>query len=179
MRTVPRGARRGSIRTGWDDEVPAEKEAVALAAKVGIDLPDRPAGHVPRLPAEPTDLDDAALMRLFRELMEWSTYADARLAVAEVEERSLVDTLDLTKARLMLHHRGEDEKTMTAAKGRMAEDPEYVEAKQAVDEIYARRKVLGTLAESLDRRSTFLSRELTRRVGRDPRDQRNGKWGGG
>lgn len=177
-RAVARGARRGSISRGWDSVTTVEKSAAELAASVGLDLPDRPVGGVPALPQDPTLLDDSGLMSLFTELTAWLAYANARFAVAEVEEQLADDSLDRVKAISTLRHMAEDEKTMTKAKARMHDDPEYLAAKAAVDEVYHRRKILGTLQDSIDRKVTLLSRELTRRVGREPREARAGRWSG-
>lgn len=98
--------------------------------------------------------------------------------MAEVEERIAADILERCKAISLLHAQGSSEKTMTMAKARTQEDPDYVKAKEHADEIYARRKVLGTLAATIEGRSTLLSRELTRRVSRSPQEKRSDRWAG-
>jgi hypothetical protein len=53
---------------------------------------------------------------------------------------------------------------------------DYVAAKKKVMQTYGFRKMLGAIYNATDEKNKLISRELTRRVGRDPREQRNGKW---
>jgi hypothetical protein len=67
-------------------------------------------------------------------------------------------------------------KSVTAAKAKVFEDPDYLAAKEKQEQAYAYRKISQTLHETADKRATVLSRELTRRVGREPRESRAGRW---
>jgi hypothetical protein len=101
-------------------------------------------------------------------------YTGGRLAAAEVDEKSCADTLERHKALSAV--KNASEKTVTAAKARAFEDPEYVKAQEDKQTAFAYRRMLQTIYDSADRRATLLSRELTRRVGRSDRDSRASRW---
>jgi hypothetical protein len=90
-----------------------------------------------------------------------------------VDEKSCADTLEAHKALSAVRNNGE--KTVTAAKAKAYEDPEYVAAQDAKTTAYAYRKMLQAVYDSADRKNTLLSRELTRRVGRGDREARAGR----
>lgn len=64
---------------------------------------------------------------------------------------------------------------VTLQKARAASDPEIVEARQQFDEAYAYRKLVESIANSMERNAQMLSRELTRRTSfdRTPRRSRH------
>jgi hypothetical protein len=112
-------------------------------------------------------------MTLFTRTTAWVEYTGSRLAAAEVDEKSTVDTLERHKALSAV--RNASEKTVTAARARAYEDPEYLEAQEAKTRAYAYRKLLQAVHDSAERKNTLLSRELTRRVGRGDREARAGR----
>ncbi len=103
-------------------------------------------------------------------------YQATHLSVAEVEEEFF--EADVKKREAISTAANSGEKTVAAAKAKVHEDPDYVEAKQHHLEAYAHVKILRAVMESTERKNTLVSRELTRRVGRDPREGRNNRWGG-
>lgn len=113
-------------------------------------------------------------MSLFREFTEWVAYQGAQLAIAEVEEQSAVE--DVKRMETMSAARNSGAKTVTAAKAAIWEDSGYIDARDAQFRAQAYKKMLGGIYEATEKKQVLLSRELTRRVGRDPRDNRNGKW---
>lgn len=161
------------VTSTWDLLTPSGKAAGALEDRE-LFLPTRPQGNVPALPDDPTELHDSALMSLFSSLTEWVGYMGTQLAAAEVDERSSSDALEQHKALSAV--RNASEKTVTAAKARAYEDPAFVEAQEAYRERHAYRKLLEGLYKATEAKSTLLSRELTRRVGREPREGRAGRW---
>lgn len=147
--------------------------AVVSLREQGVVMPHRPPHDIPELPEELTDLDDAALMRLFVRLTRWTEYMGVQLAAAEVDEKSSVDQLEWKRAVAIA---GSSAKSVTAAKAEAADDEDTRAAKNVKDEAYAFRKMVGAIYDSTDRKAQVVSRELTRRVGRDPRENRAGRW---
>ena len=92
-----------------------------------------------------------------------------QLAAAEVDERSLDVLLDRAKARAI---GTSTEKSVTARKASAGEDSGVQEAQEVRDEAHAYRKMVEALHQNIDRNTFLLSREITRRVGRDPRSSR-------
>jgi hypothetical protein len=113
-------------------------------------------------------------MSLMAQTTEWLAYMGATLAAAEVDESSAADAVDKHKALSAVLNA--DAKTVTAAKAQAWTDDEFVAAKARLSEAYAYRKMLGALYEATDRKAVLLSREVTRRVGREPREQRVGRY---
>ena len=165
--------RRETPASNWDLFGPAAV-AVAQLSKQEIDLPERPEERAPRLPEDPTDLTDAALMELFVKMTNWSSYTDSMLAVAEVNESSA--EADVKRLEALSAAANAGQKNVTTAKAKAYEDPEYIDAKNAMTEAYAFRKIASALHDQAEKRATLLSRELTRRVGREPRESRAGRW---
>jgi len=126
------------------------------------------------LPEDPTDLTDPELMTLFREFTEWVAYQGAQLAIADVEEQSAVE--DVKRMETMSAARNSGAKTVTAAKAVIWEDSAYIDARDAQFKAQAYKKMLSGIYEATEKKQVLLSRELTRRVGRDPRDGRNARW---
>lgn len=161
-------------------DVTLELGVASLAAKRrlelrGLDVPEKPAAAQPDLPDDLTDLDDSELMTLFSRLTRWTNYLGAQLAAAEVDERYASAVLDKHKALKQIAN--STEKTVTAAKARAYEDPEYLDVLDKAQAAYAYRKMISMMFEATDRKSALLSRELTRRVNRAPREGRDDRWG--
>jgi hypothetical protein len=166
---------RTVARKGWEAVQPPSQRATRRLEREDLYLPEKPEGDVPDLPEDPTELSDSALMSLFVQLSSWVEYAGARLAAAEVDEKWSADTLEKHKALSAV--RNSTEKTVTAAKAKAFEDPEYIKAQEDKQQAFAYRRMLQPVYDMVDRRVTLLSRELTRRVGRSDRDSRAGKSG--
>lgn len=164
---------RAVAKKGWDAVQTPSQKATRRLEREDLYLPPKPAGDVPELPADPTELDDGQLMSLFTSLSRWVEYAGARLAGAEVDEKSCADVLERHKALSAV--RNASEKTVTAAKAKAYEDPEYIQAQEDKQAAYAYRRMLQAIYDSADRRYSLLSRELTRRVGRADRDSRTSR----
>jgi hypothetical protein len=160
-------------RRGWEAVQTPSQKAVRRLERDDLYLPPKPEGDAPELPADPTELDDSELMSLFARTTAWVEYTGSRLAAAEVDEKSCVDTLEAHKALSAVRNAGQ--KTVTQAKAKAYEDPEYIEAQEAKTAAYAYRKMVQALHSSAELRNTLLSRELTRRVGRGDREARAGR----
>lgn len=161
-------------RRGWDAVKSPSQKATRQMERDDLYLPPKPEGDVPVLPEDPTELSDGELMSLFARMTAWVEYAGGRLAAAEVDEKSCADTLERHKALSAV--KNATEKTVTAAKAKAYEDPDYLEAQEAKQQAFAYRRMLQAVYDSADKRATLLSRELTRRVGRADRDSRAGRY---
>lgn len=113
-------------------------------------------------------------MELFVELTQWNEYIGVELAAAEIDERYAEMGVEKIKAISNIKHKGE--KTATAAKAMVFEDPEFVEAQDKLDEVYARRKLIAMLYTNSEKAANLASRELTRRTGRSDRENRGSRW---
>lgn len=96
------------------------------------------------------------------------------LAAAEVDEKFCEGTLRHLESVAAVQNVGA--KNVTLAKAMAHEDETYIEAKDALTHAYAYRKLMQSAYAGVDSKATLLSRELTRRVAREPRDNRTGKW---
>lgn len=149
----------------------ASLEAKRVMEKQQIYLPDHPGEEPPDLPDDPTDLDDSELMSLFTELTRWSEFLGSQLAAAEVDERYAEAAAE--KAKVIL---GIDLRTKIGKTAAQDEDSQYWELLSIYQEKMAYRKLVQVMFENMERRSTLLSRELTRRVNRAARDGRVSSW---
>lgn len=146
------------------------------AEKQGLTLPARPKGAPPEVPGEElTELDDRDLMGLFAKLNRWAAFLGGQLAAAEVDESYAAKLVDKLTALGQIRARGE--KNVSAQKAAVWSDPELVAAQEAKQEAYAYRKLVEALYNAVDRDAFLVSRELTRRIGREQRDRRHERHG--
>lgn len=118
-------------------------------------------------------------MELFVQLTQWTDHLGGAFAVAEIDERKAEHALAVAEASALIlewGNRGAKEDRVTIAKAKRDSDPEVIKARDALDVVYAKRKLLGTIYASADRDAAVVSRELTRRIGRHDREARTGRW---
>lgn len=160
------------VRSGWE----ALDTARRRVEHAGLAIAPRPDGDVPALPDDLTEVDEKSLIVLMRQYTAWYDYAASLLSVAEVEEAEA--KADLGRIEMVALLRGE-EKTVTKAKARRAGDPEVVSASLEARKAYAYRKLVGGIADGIERKIALVSRELTRRTSMEPTRRREQRWGGG
>ena len=97
-----------------------------------------------------------------------------QLAAAMVSEKYAEEDLAKYKALAAVAHASE--KTATMAKAKAYEDPEYEDAIEAEKAAYAYRKMVEAIYNNTERKAAVLSREITRRVGRNDRESRGNRW---
>lgn len=85
---------------------------------------------------------------------------DEKFAEAEVEKIRAHETIINKTA------------SVTEAKAKPFLDPGFLNAREKHQETYAYRKLVQVMFENATRFSNLISREITRRVGRDPREGR-------
>jgi hypothetical protein len=128
----------------------------------------RPAeSEPPDVPRDLTEVRDRELMNLYQGLNSWVKYLGVQLAAAEVDESSAERAVTRIEAREGYDFRKVD------AKQRAYEDKAYQDAKDAQEAARGYRKMVGALYQNVDHDSFHVSRELTRRTARAPRDGRN------
>lgn len=127
----------------------------------GIKLPSHPSFEAPNIPPDISDISDEELMELYSQFVTYLNYITIQLATAEIDERMCEKRL----ARLQATKMGTvTEKTVSAAKARVASDPEVVVVLEELDQLYAYRKLVEGVHQNLDRNVSLASRELTRRT---------------
>jgi hypothetical protein len=153
---------------------PTAATAVSVLQQQGLTFSSRPDSALPRLPEDLTDLGDADLMALFVQLTRWAEYVGTQVAAAEVDEKAAEESL--ARLRALASIRAEGEKSVTAKKARAYEDADVLAAEEHKRTAYAYRRMVSALYEATDRKAQVISRELTRRVGREPREARRDRW---
>jgi len=138
-----------------------------------MEMPPKPRHGVPALPDDPTALSDNALMSTFFAVQAWADYQSVQFAAAEVTEEWAEEDLAKHKALSAVVNAGE--KTVTAAKAKAYEDPEYITVLEARKASYSYRKMVESIYKNTERKSAALSREITRRVGRNDRETRGNR----
>lgn len=110
----------------------------------------------------------------------WADYSGGQLAVADVDERFADAYIDKLKAMGLVETYDAEPKKGGVTRARAAKtlDPVYDEAVQEKLNAYARRKLLAARHEAFERDAAVVSRELTRRVERDPSVRRTARHGG-
>lgn len=163
------------------------KESLVVAAelaKQSLDLPSRPRTDLPELRGDLTDLEDGALMDLLVLLTRWADYSGGQLAVADVDEQYAIAYVDQLKARGLVetYDAGDEPSSkragITVQRASKALDPIYQGAVQTKLNAYARRKLISARHAAFERDAAVVSRELSRRIERDPSARRTARMGG-
>lgn len=133
------------------------------------------------LPKRLTAVTDEDLMDLLAEYARWLDHVGALLFLQEIDERNAEETLAALQAgayEVAVQEIGgsrRSEASVTRAKAIRDSDPEVDNARAELRQTYAWRKGLQNLYTSLERGSFLLSREITRRIGREGVDTRHAR----
>jgi hypothetical protein len=131
------------------------------------------------LPDDITSLDDRALMSLMVRLTRWLEYQGVRLARAKVVEQELDYQISQRSAIIMLQNwGGTREDRVAIAKAQVETDKQIERLRQDHGQSYAYRKLLENLYDATERKTSTVSRELTRRGHFAPHERRSDRWGG-
>lgn len=115
-------------------------------------------------------------MRLFSQFLAWENFVAEELVRAEIEELRAENSKRITEARFTAGFETELKTgRVTAAKAAARLDETVEAAEDRYVMAYAMRKVLQEQQASLARTSSFLSRELSRRIGREPVERRGAR----
>jgi hypothetical protein len=149
---------------------------------LGFRLEEEPERVMPRLPEDLTELGDEDLMQLFTRFVQWQTYAASQLSLAEIREADLLDALGVEEARATIaawpDNPGRDDR-VSIAKAHRDQDPVVVEHRESARLAKAKRKMLATYTDNLERKAALVSRELTRRVNVEDFRKRSDRWSPG
>ena len=149
----------------------ASLDAKARLAKANLYLPEQPDNEIPDPPSDLGELFDDDLMELFAEWTAWTNHLAGVFAVAEIDEEATEAYVKQVEAfALVSANPGKGEVMKTRAEQSMSED--VVDAREARLRAYAYRKATEVLYNNAERNAALISRELTRRVGRDGPERR-------
>lgn len=141
-------------------------------------LPDKPSDYMPTLPDDLDELTDSGLMALYSRFMAWVSYTKGELVSAEIAEDRAMHNLKVTEAHAIIVQTSDKVKgdTVTLAKARRDVDPAVLMAQDKYLEARAYRKLTEVLFEGCERGAQVLSRELSRRIGLAPKENRQAKY---
>jgi hypothetical protein len=132
---------------------------------------------VPALPSDLADIDDRELMRLFSLYIAWQNFIAVKVTEAEIVEAERQTELTVGQATALLGSwGGTKEDRVALARAEREVHPAVVEQQARYNTAKAHRKMLSTLADNMERAAAVVSRELTRRVGREPVERRHRGW---
>ena len=136
-------------------------------------LPRRPKYEFPRLPLEITSLPDSDLMRLFIAFTRFQDHLAGLVARAEIDEHAIETELDIARARCISSGWGGSSASRVAvSKAEASLDPDVRKYDDLLSRYRARRKALTITLDSLARGANVVSREISRRIGRDSNERR-------
>jgi hypothetical protein len=147
----------------------------AVAASNGDAPFGRPDFQIPDLPRDLTIISDDRLMQLFSEYVAWQNFAATEFSLAEVaEERATAEEKRVEAMALITLEPGKG--TITLAKANLSVSRDVEAARQARLNAYAARKMTQVIRDNCERCAALVSRELSRRIGRDPIERRQMRW---
>lgn len=116
-------------------------------------------------------------MRLFVALTRWTDYFGGQVALAEIDVREIESLLSYAEATVLLSNwTGAKEDRVTMARAERDTDEEVVDLRNKLEVATAYKKLMATIYESAERDAALVSRELTRRVGREAPERRERRW---
>lgn len=131
----------------------------------------KPEYEVPELPWDITDVSDALLMEHFSKQLAWQNFFATQVAQAEIDEADAEAHLKTQEAVIMLTG-----KKVTEARAERDVNENVIAARDAYLVARAKRKMLQVTMENRERCANLISRELTRRVGREGNQRRSDRW---
>ena len=145
----------------------------------GLRIPSRPKGESPEIDPDDdyaawSDHEVIAEMQVFT---RWADYLVVQLALAEASEATAERFHRRVRDVAMLQIEAPKGQIL-AAKAAAALSDEVIEAEDEAAQAKVYRKLLEGLYENVIRDAALLSRELTRRVGREGPERRDRRWGG-
>ena len=111
-------------------------------------------------------------MEHFSKQLSWQNFLATQVAQAEIDESEAEAHLKTQEALVMLN----SGKKVTDARNERDIDDRVVQARDSYLTFKAKRKMLQVMMENRERCSNLISRELTRRVGREGNTRRNDRW---
>jgi len=137
--------------------------ALQMLAGQGIGVPCKPDYDVPAIPRDITGINDEDLMEMYSKFIAYADFLSVQVALSHVDERNCEKRLASLESRLLSFSEKTDRR-VTVAKAIAAQDPAILAQKDALEVAYAYRKLIDAMAENIERDSSLVSRELTRRT---------------
>jgi hypothetical protein len=160
----------------------ARTRAKAELAKAGYELPQRPTYEIPRLPTNLADRDDQSIMALLARFVRYQDHLHGQVVVSEIDERVTEQLLEIAKARSTAqnfdsHQRadGTSNARVQIAKAEAALTTEVLDLQATLIQRQAKRKLMTVLFDSATRDANAVSREISRRIGREPTERRDSR----
>lgn len=138
----------------------------------GLVTAPKPQYACPSLPRDLTAVGDENLMVLYSELTAYADFISIQVSCAQVDERVIEKNLSSLELRKMLGSEGKSENRVTFARAQVSIDPDVVALKNTLEEIHAYRKLIEAMRDNIERDSSLVSRELTRRTSGAARSSR-------
>ncbi len=113
-------------------------------------------------------------MSLFRRYVSWENFLSSVIAEQEGAELEAKAQIEIAESIAKASATG----TVTERRFTAAADEKVVEARNEATRAKRSMKTLTATLESLNRASNFVSRELSRRIGREPTNRRADRYGG-
>lgn len=112
-------------------------------------------------------------MSLYSEFVAWASYAKAELVKAEIDEERNANQIKVKEAVALIDQWSSEAKgdRVTVAKARRDSDPQVVQAQELLHQARAYRKLVDAMFDRCERASQVLSRELSRRIGMNPKER--------
>jgi hypothetical protein len=136
-----------------------------------FNLPERPDDEIPDLPIQPDALSDTDLMETYSRFVAWADYAHAELVKAELDEEEAQFKLSSIEAIVMSELPTAKGERVTAMKAKRDADDRVQQAMLDHHQARVYRKLVQTVYDRCERDSNFMSRELSRRIAKNPRDR--------
>jgi len=116
-------------------------------------------------------------MELFSQFIGWQNYVSVSLAEADVAENDAETAVKYAEATALVETwTGAKEDRVTVARAERELAPDVRKARDAYNKAYAHRKRVSVLVDNFERSAALISRELSRRIGREPVDRRQLRW---
>lgn len=163
------------LRLKTNDTGSAFAYAERVAASYGFERPDAPGYHPPEVPLDLGELTADGMMNLFAEFSAWAGYAAVKAAEAEAAEEDAEGDLRVAEARFIISKMEIDDEKITTARLQRDSNPEVIRLQKELRRRRAVRKMLITYFTNYERSAAVLSRELTRRTGLAPWENRSSR----
>jgi hypothetical protein len=116
-------------------------------------------------------------MTLFMQFTAWTNYAAMALAEAEVEEAQAESRMGFEEAQSMVAlWTGDKTDRVTIARAQRNLNPKVQRAVQELLTAKATRKMTAVMFTNCERCAQLVSRELSRRIGRNDGERRAMRW---
>lgn len=111
-------------------------------------------------------------MEHFSRQIAWQNFFATQVAQAEILEAEAEAEMKIQEAMAMLS----SSKKVTEARVERDTNPKVIDTRKIYMQAHARRKMLQVSMENRERCANLISRELTRRVGREGNQRRSDRW---